>query len=102
MLYYKPVPPSLGYSRQPINVGSMRNAGVEIQLSAGLLRYKNWDLDLNMTHYKNKILSLDGDVPETGLVYFDGDPRGGRLDVRLLPERPMRVSIPTPVSRSGT
>jgi len=38
MLYYKPVPPSLGYSRQPINVGSMRNAGVEIQLSAGLLR----------------------------------------------------------------
>ena len=71
MLYYKPVPPSLGYSRQPINVGSMRNAGVEIQLSAGLLRYKNfsWDLDLNMTHYKNKILSLDGDVPETGLVY---------------------------------
>ena len=30
------------------------------------MRYKNfsWDLDLNMTHYKNKILSLDGDVPE--------------------------------------
>ena len=57
MLYYKPVPPSLGYSRQPINVGSMRNAGVEIQLSAGLLRYKNfsWDLDL-LTRYIKRTL----------------------------------------------
>ena len=73
MLYYKPVPPSLGYSRQPINVGSMRNAGVEIQLSAGLLRYKNfsWDLDLNMTHYKNKILSLDGDEPAAVVRRYD-------------------------------
>lgn len=70
MLYYKPVPPSLGYSRQPLNVGSMRNAGIEVELSAGLLRYKNftWDLNLNMTHYKNKILSLDKDISANGIV----------------------------------
>lgn len=70
MLYYKPVPPSLGYSRQPLNVGSMRNAGIEVELGANLLRYKNfsWDLNLNMTHYKNKILSLDKDISEKGIV----------------------------------
>ncbi|MDE6375390.1 MAG: SusC/RagA family TonB-linked outer membrane protein, partial [Alistipes sp.] len=55
MLYYMPVPPSLGYSSLPINVGSVRNSGVEIELSADILRYKNftWNVNLNMLHYKN-------------------------------------------------
>ncbi len=70
MLYYKPVSPSMGYSRLPVNVGSMRNAGLEVDLIAEVLRYRNftWDINLNLTHYKNKILSLDKDIPATGIV----------------------------------
>ncbi|MEG2061739.1 MAG: TonB-dependent receptor, partial [Alistipes sp.] len=71
MLYYKPVSPSMGYSKFPLNVGSVRNAGVELDLNAGLLRYKNfsWDFSFNLTHYKNKILSLDPSVSERGIEY---------------------------------
>ena len=60
LLYNQPVPISLGYSTIPMNVGSMRNAGVEVDLNADIIRTKDltWSFNLNMTHYKNKILDL--------------------------------------------
>ncbi|WP_317127516.1 TonB-dependent receptor [Parabacteroides sp. TM07-1AC] len=60
LLYNQPVPISLGYSTIPMNVGSMRNAGVELDLNADIIRTKDltWSFNLNMTHYKNKILDL--------------------------------------------
>ncbi|MDE6623583.1 MAG: TonB-dependent receptor [Alistipes sp.] len=69
MLYYMPVPPSLGYSYQPINVGSIRNSGVEVELGANIFTTKNfsWDVNVNLMHYKNKILSLSENVAENGI-----------------------------------
>ncbi len=60
MLFFFPVPLSLGYGGYYDNIGDMRNSGFEMDLHAGLIRKKNftWDFDLNMTHFKNEISML--------------------------------------------
>jgi hypothetical protein len=47
-----------------MNVGSMRNTGVEIDLNYNILHNKNvnWDVNLNMTSVKNKIIELHPDL----------------------------------------
>ena len=60
MLFSFPLPPSFGYTSYYANIGDMLNQGIEAELNATLLKYKNftWDLSLNLTHYKNKIAYL--------------------------------------------
>ena len=71
MLYSKSVPLSAGNPTGsiPVNVGSMRNIGVEASFDGAIIRNKNvnWTWNLNLSHYKNTILSLDPDVSENGI-----------------------------------
>lgn len=61
MLFNVPVSPSLGYTSMPMNVGSMRNYGFEIDLNYRLVDTKNiiWDIYANMTLPRNKVIKLD-------------------------------------------
>ena len=72
MLYYKPVRPSLGYSTLPINIGSLSNAGVELELSGDVIKTKNvtWNIYANVSYNKNKILALD---PSLGGEWISGN-----------------------------
>ena len=81
LLYYKPTPLSSGIvtGEYPINVGSIRNTGVELTINAVPIKTANftWNVNLNLTHYKNKITKLDPDVAETGIkrsyyIYKEG------------------------------
>lgn len=71
LLYYKDVPLSAGNptGQYPINVGSISNMGYELTLEGSVVRTKNveWSLNVNLTSYKNKILSLDESIPEEGI-----------------------------------
>lgn len=60
MLYNKPVLPSAGYGTIPMNVGSLRNSGVEVELKYNLMEKEGvvWDVSANATFVNNKILSL--------------------------------------------
>ena len=60
MLLSFPVPPSQGYSSYYANVGDMRNSGIEIELNYTPIRTEKviWDINLNMTHLRNKITML--------------------------------------------
>ena len=60
MLFNIPVAPSLGYSSIPMNIGSMRNNGLEIELNYRPIDNKNitWDIYANLTLPKNKVLKL--------------------------------------------
>lgn len=60
MLFSFPLPPSYGYTSYYDNIGDMRNRGIEVELKGTVLRTKDleWDLNLNLTHYKNKITKL--------------------------------------------
>ena len=71
LLYSKSVPLSAGNPTGsiPVNVGSIRNLGYEITLDGNIFRKKNfqWDWNLNLSSYKNTILSLDESVSENGI-----------------------------------
>ncbi|MDO4160806.1 MAG: TonB-dependent receptor [Prevotellaceae bacterium] len=73
LLYFKEVPLSSGLSvsSYPTNIGSVRNQGIEVSLEGAIIRTKDidWTLNLNFTHNKNKITSLDVADSEEGLKY---------------------------------
>ena len=60
MLLSFPTPPSLGYSSYYANVGDMRNSGIEIELNFMPVNREHvqWNLNLNVTHLRNKITML--------------------------------------------
>lgn len=64
MLYNKPTAPIAGYASIPMNIGSMRNSGLEMDLNYKIISNKvlNWDVNLNATSIKNKILKLHPDL----------------------------------------
>jgi TonB-linked SusC/RagA family outer membrane protein len=61
MLYYRPVPPSFGYSQLPVNIGSLRNSGLEVELHGDVIknRFLDWKVYANLTCWQNRIIRLD-------------------------------------------
>lgn len=69
LLYYKPLPPSQGMPTGIYeNTMRMRNQGVEVELNYDIFNNNNfkWNISLNATHYKNKLLELPADRPQDG------------------------------------
>ncbi len=60
MLYYFPLPPSIGWSGYYDNIGDMANKGIELELHGTPIKTKDWrwDIDFNITWYKNRITRL--------------------------------------------
>ena len=79
MLYYRPVQPSEGYSYFPVNVGSVSNAGIEIELNGDVISTKNvtWNIYANISHNKNKIIALSpelgGELISGSYLYKEGE-----------------------------
>jgi TonB-linked SusC/RagA family outer membrane protein len=61
MLYYKPVSPSFGYSSLPVNIGSLRNSGFEIELRGKVIKNRllAWNIYANASYWRNRIIKLD-------------------------------------------
>ena len=60
------LPESVGYSSIKTNLGSLRNRGLEMELSAKIVRTSDfeWTLGANLTYNRNKVLTL----PDNSLV----------------------------------
>lgn len=71
MLYYRPTASSLGYDKIPMNIGSMRNSGLELDLTYQIIRNKDidWSVSANLTYVKNKVLKL---APELNGTWING------------------------------
>ncbi len=71
MLYNRPVSPSLGYSSIPMNIGSMRNYGMELEVTYTPVRTDKieWSINFNGTWINNKILKLS---PELNGKWING------------------------------
>lgn len=71
LLYSKDVPLSSGNPTgyYPVNVGSILNRGVEISLYGDILNTRNvkWSWNINGSHYRNEILSLDSSIAKEGI-----------------------------------
>lgn len=65
LLFNVPIPESSGISSKLQNIGTMKNYGIEVDLSADVIKTRDfrWTLDLNLTTWANKItkLPLDSD-----------------------------------------
>ncbi len=71
LLFKEAIPASTGYSNQPfINAGHVRNSGVQVQLGyRGKTGDWNYDVSVNMSHNKNKVIDLGGqDLRTQGLI----------------------------------
>jgi len=64
MLYYKPVAGSVGYPRIPMNIGSMTNSGLEVDLAYNIIKTNDvrWTVNANATLIKNVINKLHPDL----------------------------------------
>jgi len=74
MLFSLNTPPTIGYTSYFLNLGDMRNRGVELVLNANLIDKKDfqWDVNFNITHVKNKVLSLPNDIKTTQVDGYNG------------------------------
>lgn len=81
MLFSIPTAPSLGYSSMPMNVGSMRNSGVEIDLNYNIINTKNitWNVNANVTFGWNKVLKLDNRILNRNVDSWNPDSKKGWL-----------------------
>ncbi|MDE5997415.1 MAG: TonB-dependent receptor [Muribaculaceae bacterium] len=79
MLYNRPVSPSLGYSSIPMNIGSMRNYGMELEVTYTPVKTDkiNWSINLNGTWVQNKIIKLspelNGEWISGSRIYREGE-----------------------------
>nr|WP_321407919.1 TonB-dependent receptor [uncultured Carboxylicivirga sp.] len=79
MLYYKPVNPSAGFPEIPMNIGSMTNSGLEVDLSYTIIKKSNlmWAVNANGTFIKNEINELhprlDGSFADGSRFYEEGE-----------------------------
>ena len=69
LLWSVSISESTGHATQTVNAGSMWNRGVEFDMTGVVFRKKDFllELNLNATHYKNKITYMPEDPYTTGI-----------------------------------
>ncbi len=74
MLFALSTPPSIGYTNYYDNMGDMRNLGFELVLNGTLVKNKNWnwDVNLNISYIKNKVLRLPDEVKSMKVEGYEG------------------------------
>jgi hypothetical protein len=60
LLFDPPTPATAGVASPPIvNIGKMKNTGIDFSIGH---KSTSWSVNLNGSHYKNEIVSIDGDA----------------------------------------
>ncbi|MDR2533817.1 MAG: TonB-dependent receptor [Tannerellaceae bacterium] len=78
LLFPMPMPPSTGFGSIDRNIGNVKNAGVEGELSYTPVMTKKlrWTVTLNATHYRNTIVKLPQDEMNSGVFKWrEGESR---------------------------
>ncbi len=68
------IPETSGYTKQTMNIGSIRGRGVELTLNSLNIKTKNfqWTTDFNISFNRNKVLSLTGESADEYMLYKSG------------------------------
>lgn len=68
------IPETSGYTKQTMNIGSIRGRGVELTLNSLNIKTKNfqWTTDFNISYNRNKVLSLTGESVNEYMLYKSG------------------------------
>lgn len=89
MLFFFNVPASLGYSGYYDNIGDMANQGIEFSLNFVPVRTSlvDWNIYLNGTHYKNKVVRLPEERKTKEVEGYFGYASGNKFIGQGLPLR---------------
>ena len=103
MLFSFPLPTSFGYTYYYDNVGDMRNQGVEVDLNATPIKTNDleWNIRVNLTHYKNKIVYLPEENKTATLGGHDGYSSGDYFYGEGLPLYTFRTKKYAGVAEDG-
>ena len=92
--------PSTGFSTITLNAGEVENTGIEISLNAKPVVSKdfNWNLGFNLSHNKNKVISIYGQLTEltVGSQYGYSN---STVTMKYIPGESVGDIFGTPVSR---
>lgn len=84
-----------GFGSRNVNIGKIRNTGVEFQISGTPIKTRDWQWDLtwNIAHNKSKVVSLSDEIGDevaifgftggTSLYAIKGKPLGVYKDQKL-------------------
>ena len=102
-LFFFPVAPSMGYTGYYANIGDMRNQGVEIDLKGTPIKTKDleWNINLNLTSYKNKITSLPEERKTMEVDGYHGFSSGSYFYGEGLPIYTLRMKDYAGVNEKG-
>ena len=102
-LFFFPVAPSMGYTGYYANIGDMRNQGVEIDLKGTPIKTKDleWNINLNLTSYKNKITSLPEERKTMEVDGYHGFSSGSYFYGEGLPIYTLRMKDYAGVNENG-
>lgn len=69
LLFSMPMAPSTGFSGIDKNIGDVKNYGIEATFDLNIFNKKNftWNMNLNLTHYTNKITKLPQNEMNSGV-----------------------------------
>ncbi|MDR1022337.1 MAG: TonB-dependent receptor [Prevotellaceae bacterium] len=69
LLFYQPIHLSSGIGTVPVNLGKIKNAGIEFEIDADIVKTRDlvWNIGLNVSQVKNTILSLPEENRESGI-----------------------------------
>ena len=94
LLYNINIPYLNGFGSTPVNIGKLKNSGVELNLNTVPIRTEdfNWNLNFNFSRNRNEVSSIlgidnDGDGNEDDLVssnIFIGEPYGVAYDYNII------------------
>lgn len=103
MLSWVYLPLSMSSSGYSSNIGDMVNKGIELTLNGTVLRTRDfrWDLNLNLTHYKNEIVRLSKDDCASSLEGHRGYTNGNYFNGEGLPIYTYRIKKYAGVSDEG-
>jgi TonB-dependent starch-binding outer membrane protein SusC len=75
LLFTREVPSQTGFATRLENVGSLENKGIDFSVNAKIIEKNDfgWDFGLNISTYRNKVLSLGSEVP-INTYTFSTDP----------------------------
>ena len=68
------IPITSGFTKQTMNIGSIRGRGIELSLSSVNIRTKDfqWTTDFNISYNRNKVVSLTGETDNEYMLYKSG------------------------------
>ncbi|MGK6350378.1 SusC/RagA family TonB-linked outer membrane protein [Parapedobacter sp. DT-150] len=88
-----PISTTTGYGTASINVGDIRNTGVELTLGATPVKGSNftWDTELNLSANRNKVLSLNDELGGELVVTSEFGYLSSNVEMRVIPGQPYGI-----------